>query len=154
MFMKKIKTGIIAICLLFAFAVKANAASIESTESYYVNDLQVEMLMANSTDVSLLASQSLSGNDLLSSNLQTNAGNNAAFKAGGKSAVVAILLDFFLGGLGVHRAYLGTKTFTWIGYILTCGGIFGIVPLVDLVVMIVNAGDISAYEGNDKFFMW
>ncbi|TAN19529.1 MAG: TM2 domain-containing protein [Chitinophagaceae bacterium] len=74
--------------------------------------------------------------------------------AGGKSFAAALLLDLFLGGLGIHRLYLGTKTMTWVGYILTCGGIFGIVPLVDLVVLIVHNEDISPYVNNPKFFMW
>ncbi|MCD4666050.1 MAG: TM2 domain-containing protein [Bacteroidales bacterium] len=71
-----------------------------------------------------------------------------------KDPAVAILLDFFLGGLGIHRFYLGTKTMTGIGYILTCGGIFGIVPLVDFIVLIINYNDISQFVDNPKFFMW
>jgi TM2 domain-containing membrane protein YozV len=66
---------------------------------------------------------------------------------------IAIALDFFLGGLG-HRFYLGTETLTGLAYIFTCGGIFGIVPLVDLIVLIIDNKDISAYINNPKFFMW
>ncbi len=71
-----------------------------------------------------------------------------------KDAVLAIVLDFFLGGLGIHRFYLGTKTMTGLGYILTCGGIFGIVPLVDFIVLIIDNEDIRPYIDNPKFFMW
>lgn len=71
-----------------------------------------------------------------------------------KDPLLAIVFDFFLGGLGVHRFYLGTKPLTGIGYILTCGGIFGIVPLVDLIVLAVNYDDISKFVDNPKFFMW
>ena len=134
----------------------ANAAEISSANNstpteYVVNDDNVEALFATSTDAtftvtsttSLMASESANTNQMFI----TNGGK-------GKSAIVAILLDFFLGGLGVHRAYLGTKTFTWVGYILTCGGIGGLVPFVDLIVLAVNSGDISKYEDNTKFFMW
>ncbi len=41
-----------------------------------------------------------------------------------KSKVAAALLCFFLGGLGIHRFYLGYTTIG-IVQILTCGG-FGI----------------------------
>jgi hypothetical protein len=41
-----------------------------------------------------------------------------------------------------------------VGYILTCGGIFGLMPLIDLIVLAVNWDDISAYVDNPKFFMW
>jgi TM2 domain-containing membrane protein YozV len=71
-----------------------------------------------------------------------------------KDPIVAILLDFFLGGLGIHRFYLGTEVMTGIGYILTCGGIFGIVPLIDFIILIVDFKDISPYIDNPKFFMW
>lgn len=71
-----------------------------------------------------------------------------------KDPLVAIVLDIFVGWLGIHRFYLGTEPLTGIGYILTCGGIFGIVPLVDLIVLAVNYDDISPYVNNPKFFMW
>lgn len=77
-----------------------------------------------------------------------------ALAGSSKNAGVALVLDFFLGGLGVHRFYLGTEVMTGIGYILTCGGIFGIVPLVDFIVLIINMDDISKYVNNPKFFMW
>jgi TM2 domain-containing membrane protein YozV len=80
--------------------------------------------------------------------------SNMTYMAAEKDAIVAIVLDFFLGGFGVHRFYLGTEVMTGVGYILTCGGIFGIVPLVDFVVLIINNSDISPYVNNPKFFMW
>lgn len=78
----------------------------------------------------------------------------ASAAASAKSAPVALLLDFFLGGLGVHRFYLGTEVMTGIGYILTCGGFFGIMPLIDFIVIIIDIDDISKYVNNPKFFMW
>lgn len=71
-----------------------------------------------------------------------------------KQAIVAILLDFFLGGIAIHRVYLGGKPILILGYFITCGGIFGIVPLIDLIVLAINFDDISKYVGNSKFFMW
>jgi len=123
-----------------------------SSSEYVVDDRKVEQLFTNSVDVSLSA---LSDNNLLNanSNLTLN-GSAAQFRASDKSFVAAILLNFFLGGLGIHRLYLGTATLTWIGYILTCGGIFGIVPLVDFIVLIIHNEDISPYVDNTKFFMW
>jgi len=84
-----------------------------------------------------------------------SASNGAAqFRASDKTFVAAILLNFFLGGLGIHRLYLGTATLTWVGYILTFCGILGIVPLIDFIVLIVHNEDISPYVDNTKFFMW
>jgi TM2 domain-containing membrane protein YozV len=87
-------------------------------------------------------------------NLDLTANSTSLLPAAEKDAIVAIVLDFFLGGFGVHRFYLGTEVLTGVGYILTCGGIFGIVPLVDFVVLIIENKDISKYVNNPKFFMW
>jgi TM2 domain-containing membrane protein YozV len=49
---------------------------------------------------------------------------------------VALLLSFFLGGLGVDRFYLG---YTGLGIVklLTCGGA-GIWALIDFILIAVN----------------
>ena len=62
-----------------------------------------------------------------------------------KSKITAILLCFFLGGLGIHRFYLG---YTLIGVIqlLTFGG-FLIWAIIDLIRLII--GSLKDSEGND-----
>ncbi|MBC8257727.1 MAG: TM2 domain-containing protein [SAR324 cluster bacterium] len=62
-----------------------------------------------------------------------------------KSKLTAILLCFFLGGLGIHRFYLG---YTLIGVLqlLTLGGL-GIWAIIDLVRLII--GKLADAEGND-----
>lgn len=111
---------------------------------YTVDDKLIDQMLSKATET-----LNVSFTDLLS------AGNpTATMAATSKTAGVALVLDFFLGGLGVHRFYLGTEVMTGIGYILTCGGIFGIVPIIDFVVLIINYNDISKYVNNPKFFMW
>ncbi len=55
-----------------------------------------------------------------------------------KLIVAALLLCFFFGWLGLHRFYVG-KVGTGILTILTIGGLFGLWPLIDFIVLIFGA---------------
>lgn len=63
---------------------------------------------------------------------------------GGKSQVIALLLVILVGGLGIHRFYLG---YTWQGIVqlLTLGGC-GVWALIDLIRIIT--GDLKPKDGN------
>ena len=63
---------------------------------------------------------------------------------GSKSWIVALLLCFFVGVLGVHRFYVG-KIGTGILMLITFGG-FGIWTLIDFIVIAV--GKFSDKQGN------
>lgn len=60
-----------------------------------------------------------------------------------KLRLVALLLCFFLGGLGVHRYYVG-KVGTGLLQMFTLGG-FGIWALVDLIM--IAAGSFTDKQG-------
>ena len=61
----------------------------------------------------------------------------ATAPTGSKSWVATLLLCLFLGGLGIHRFYVG-KVGTGILQLLTFGGL-GIWVLVDFIMICVNA---------------
>ena len=134
------KRIILTIVTLLSVAVFANAAN------YTVNDDAIDALVENAVAISDV--------DFFAPAPATPAAAAVAPKE--IKPVVALILDFFLGGLGIHRHYLGTSKGMWALYTFTFGGIFGVVPLVDLVMLIIGTvnDDVSAYVGNRKFFMW
>ncbi len=138
------KNAIIFILLFVAvLTVKQVNASV-----YSIDEQAIDQLFVSATETCMI---SINSNEL---SAIPSIVPSQLVPAKEKDAVVAIVLDFFLGGLGIHRFYLGTETLTGLGYIFTCGGIFGIVPLIDFVVLIIDNKDISQYIDNPKFFMW
>lgn len=67
-----------------------------------------------------------------------------------KKRLPALLLCLLVGGLGVHRFYVG-KIGTGVLQILTIAGFFGIWPLIDLIMII--AGSFTDKEGK-KLEAW
>ena len=65
----------------------------------------------------------------------------------------AILMAVLTGPLGGHRLYLGTEPHVPIVYALTLGGGLGLLPLVDIVVIILSK-DINKYYDNPQIMMW
>jgi len=70
--------------------------------------------------------------------------------AEGKSKIVAALLAFFLGGLGIHKFYLGCNTAGIIMLILFIGGfvlvgiptiIIGVIAFIEFIVYLIKSDD-------------
>lgn len=131
--------------------------SLASTSEYIVDDVAIEATLNSGVEVaSLVPAMATTATTEASMLAVTNNSLPATTISGSKDATVAFILATFLGGLGIHRFYMGTATLTGVGYILTLGGC-GIVATVDWIVLLialVNQEGISKYEDNPKFFMW
>ncbi len=138
------KKTLALLIVLFAGVFVARAES----NQYRLDQAAVDNMFAQAEQVDFLAMNALSP-------LNANSGQGAAYQSNGKQPAVAFVLAWFLGPLGIHRAYLGTSTGVIIGYILTLGGC-GIVALVDWIMLLIGLieDDISKYINNPKFFMW
>ncbi|HMS97367.1 MAG TPA: TM2 domain-containing protein [Saprospiraceae bacterium] len=88
------------------------------------------------------ADQTISKNDAAKSQTSVEEMTSPA-AGGGKSQLIALILVILVGGLGIHRFYLG---YTTIGIIqlLTAGGC-GIWALIDLIRIIT--GDLKPKDG-------
>ncbi|MEQ8583838.1 MAG: TM2 domain-containing protein [Marinoscillum sp.] len=125
--------------LLIAFALGYSLVGL-SNGKYAIDDSKVESIMEQAISID---SKVVLDNPFSVSGVQEE-----------KNVWIAVALDFFLGGLGVHRVYLGTPPGIIAGYFFTCGGIFGILPLVDLIVLVINNEDISAYVNKKGLIMF
>lgn len=72
-----------------------------------------------------------------------------------KSKLLASILAFPLpfGMLGLHRIYLGAKPIIPVLYIVTFGGIVGILPFIDMMVLILSK-DTKPFVDNSNIFFW
>lgn len=132
------KKFIISVIAVLAVAISASAAN------YKVDDNAIDSIIENATEVVTL--------DVAA----PAAANLPAFEQKQVTPVTALILNFFLGGFGIHRHYMGTAPGMWAFYTFTVAGIFGIVPTVDLIMLIIGVidNDISRYVNNRKIFMW
>ena len=142
------------VILLFAAVVAFSCNVFAEVDPYVVDDDAINALFAEATEVS---ATEINGVLADSQMLVDSMLPGPSFEA--KSSVnpwAAFAICWFLGGFGIHRHYMGTKSGMWAIYTFTCGGIFGVVTFVDWVVLLVGAikDDIRDYCNNDQFFMW
>jgi TM2 domain-containing membrane protein YozV len=147
------KTVLLASMLFFAVCSNSFASS---NSEYVVDDVAIEATLSNGVQVTKLELPSSGISESTPFDLNAIGGQPKSAIVAERTPVIAFILSWFLGPLGIHRFYMGTATLTGVGYILTLGGC-GIVALVDWVVLLIalvqNDG-ISKYEDNPKFFMW
>ncbi len=127
------KSVLLGLALMISLAGFSNA-------KYSIDDSKVEAAFEQSMSVT--------------SDLQFNNAFSTESIQAEQNVWIAVALDFFLGGFGVHRVYLGTPPGIIAGYFFTCGGIFGILPLIDLIVLVINNDDISAYVNKKGLIMF
>lgn len=139
------------VCMFALFGM----AGLSFADKYELDNNAIDNAFNQATTLSL-DNMDLSALNGLDINLNLNSEIATMRGAGGKNWGVAALLDFFLGGIGIHRMYLGSSNLMWLYYGITCCGIFGIVPLVDFIVIIVDGidGNIGKYCNNSSYFMW
>jgi TM2 domain-containing membrane protein YozV len=123
--------------------------SFGNSNDYRVDDSAIDALFSSASEVTI-------SNLVNPDNPLLNAPKLNLDVHSDKNAVTAFVICWVLGGLGIHRVYLGTSTPVIVGYILTLGGC-GIVWTIDWIVLLIavlDKGDVGKYVDNPKFFMW
>ena len=67
------------------------------------------------------------------------------------AAIFAFPLPF--GFVGSHRVILGTKPWVPIVYVLTFGGGFGLIPMIDFIAILLDKEN-TKYQNNPNIVMW
>lgn len=75
------------------------------------------------------------------------------FKHKNNKVAAALAFPFPFGCVGLHRVYLGTGAHVPIVYAATAGGVFGLIPLLDCIVLLTKP-DLSPFENNHHVIMW
>src|SRR4028119_112617 len=101
--MKKFVYVLLFGCLFSLQSLATNPVNPPASNDYFIDDQKIEQLFASSVDVSLTASSA----SLITDNAASNGigGKNAFYAPGEKNFAAALLLNLFLGGLGIHRLY-------------------------------------------------
>ena len=139
--MKKI---ILSISLALGLGISSFANT--SNSEYFLDEQAVETLVATSQEAPI---------NFLSPNDASNT-NGAMLMNGGKNKIVFLLLDFFIGGLAVHRYYMGVDG----AWYMACG--YAFIPVAGTVaacgdffyVLFGSDASLNKYENNKKLFVW
>ncbi len=118
---------------------------------FYVDDVAIESLLeaTPAADLSLVDQQITAVTSVLSA----QAGSMDVLAPRDDKQILAIVLCFFIGGLAIHRLYLGSTPLMVLYYFITVFGIFGIVPLIDFIILLIFNGT-GSFENSNKFFSW
>lgn len=116
------------------------------TDTFAAFPISEKTAVANAAPATAATSDVVTPTSAEQQQMKAEAKKTTKTKAGlkGKSQLAAVLLCFFLGGLGIHRFYLG---YTWQGVVqlLTAGGC-GIWALIDFIRILV--GDLGPKDGS------
>jgi TM2 domain-containing membrane protein YozV len=70
-----------------------------------------------------------------------------------KITAAVLAFPFPFGLVGLHRIYLGCPPYVPVVYIGTLGGVFGVLPLIDFFVIVIDKNT-ENYVNNQQVFMW
>jgi TM2 domain-containing membrane protein YozV len=135
MYMKNLKTKLL-LTLSLGFLMTATVVTNMDQRAYAAHPIETTIATTQTTEQPVVSQQ----RDTAA--MENNAA--AENQAGGKSQVIALILCILVGGLGIHRFYLG---YTWQGVVqLLTGGGCGIWALIDLIRIIT--GDLKPKDGS------
>lgn len=142
--------------LAFLLIVSVLATNVSSFAYVVSPQSAITSVAAEDASSTAMSAKALKKEQKKEARAQKRAERSAKFMAwvsrvmAGDQQVVAVILAFFLGIFGIHRVYLGGSPLLIVLYIITVGGIFGIIPFIDFIRLLI--GQVDHYEGNSNLF--
>ena len=138
--------------LMVFFSVTITSQSFASASDYRIDDNVIESVFDQAIQVKTGSFDLFSG--AFDSSLL---GNEAVLE--GKSPVVAWLICWLIGGLAIHRIYLGGTPVLILGYLalaIPIGIPLLIVVFGDWIALLIDVfrDDLGKHEGSDALIMW
>lgn len=114
---------------------------VASANNYVANDANIDALVENSVEMVMEAAAPAAPANMVQ--LTSNA-----------DPLIATLLSWVTGGIGLHRYYLGTQIWMAAPYLVTCG-VLGWIDAVVFTLEYIQDGKISKkYYNNPKIILW
>ena len=114
-------------------------------------------MSAHTTPVQVCIAPHDTLHDSLRKVIVTDPGTDAPDENFKKEKLIASILAFPIpfGFSGLHRIYLGSEPWVPVAYLLTGGGGFGLLPLLDFIFIVsADEEEFRRYENNPNFFMF
>jgi len=90
---------------------------------------------------------------ILLDSIQSQFTEGDSIKKRNKFIAAILAFPYPFGMFGLHRMYLGVNPIIPILYIVTIGGLVGIVPFIDMMVLLLSK-DTKPFRKNSKILMW
>ncbi len=137
--------------MLLFFSIVLMSSKIFAGNSYTLDEPQIDDLFNQAIEISLIEIAEIN------SDFNSNSVLTIQDDIDTKVLIACIVSLTGLSGFGIHRYVLGTKPEMWAVYTFTICGIFGIVPVVDFWVLLIDGlvnhrGE--KYTDNENFLMW
>ncbi len=132
-----------------AFACVTSSFAANPSAEYFLDEQAVDALVMSSEEVQMA--------DLVALNtLDANGVTGTAQLKAGKDKTVFLLLNFFLGGIAIHRYYMGVDGVWYMFAAYACVPVAGIVAGCGdfLYVLFGTDSTHEEYTDNKKWFVW
>lgn len=144
--------------LLTLFAGIFLVSSMSFAGNYELDNAQIDKQIEQAQEISIVELTNTATSSIVAD--YNYAPTNISELDKGTLAFIVLSVGYFVGVIplfGIHRIIMGSSPKIAVLYCVTLGGICGVVPTIDWIVLlirIINKEGAGSYMNNDKLFGW